>query len=169
VPIDPYTGVISGPVSETDRKRDIVGLASPAVAAVVLIAATAGRTVAGRMSVVALAAVSLAAATVVAGVWLTNRRGRGAPVRRFRLQPADGRTTEYVVDGPGRLRSGDLVRVTGVRTRGGEHRVHRVEVLAALDGPRLAEIPGRSPYADLVPPALAAAMLVLSVVLVVAG
>jgi hypothetical protein len=150
-PADPDVGVLAGPIGETRSRRSYPGFVILIAAAVLATASVIGRSLVGG----APFALAIVPGMLVAVVWVVRRTtGAGAdpsvPVRRFRLQPADGRTAHFLIDGeiePGVLRPGALVRVHGRGERDGHTVARTVDVLATLDGPVVRQVTGRKPRA----------------------
>jgi hypothetical protein len=166
-PADPHVGVVAGPVGETRSKRSYPGFVVLIVAAVLAVAAVLGRGLVGDVPL----ALAVVPPVLVAGMWLALRLTGGGgeltvPVRRFRLQPADGRTGHFLIEGeiaPGSLEPGVLVRVHARGERDGHTVARQVDVLATLSGPVVRQVSGRPSRA------VAAARLLSVIGLVLAG
>jgi hypothetical protein len=140
------------------------------VATVLTVATLLGRSLTGGVHV----ALVIVPVVPVAAIWLARRLTRSGaeltvPVHRFRLQPADGRTGSFVVDGeigPDSLKSGDVVSVHSVSDRDGHSVARSVDVLATLNGPVVRRVTGREPRAVVAAHLLSWLSIALAVLLV---
>lgn len=148
---DPRVGVVAGPMAETRSRRSYPGFVALVVAAILMVTTVLGRALGGGVPI----ALVLVPVVLVAGIWVAHRVTCGdaelsVPVQRYRLQPSDGRTSYFVIDGeldPGALTSGDLVRVHGRGERDGHTVARAVDVLASFSGPVVRRVTGRDPRA----------------------
>ena len=168
---DPSVGVVAGPVATTRSKRSFPGFPLLAAAAVVTMAATLGRGLLGDVSGPAMTGGVVVPLAVVIAVAVTLRavgRDASVTVHRFRVQPANGHTASYVLEGdvpPGALSAGDLVRVVAGQARAGPAVARSVQVLATLSGPVLRVVPSGAPTALVVARWLSRLSIALSIVL----
>jgi hypothetical protein len=167
---DPHLGVLAGLAEQNRSRRSYPGFVVLIVAAVLVVATVLGRSLVGGVPV-ALVIVPIA---LVAAVALAQRLTRGGtdlsvPVHNFRLQPTDGRTGYFIIDGeidPNSLKSGDLVRVHGRGERDGRTVARSVDILATLNGPVVRQVTGREPTAVFAARVLSWISIALAVLLV---
>jgi hypothetical protein len=169
---DPHAGVITGPVRinrPTYSRKSVPGLLAVCAAALISIAALAGRALTGGMGVVAfllgLLLPIVCVAAVVAGHRYTRSTGGRDAVWSFGIRTAEGATVPVSLrtDAPrDAFRTGDLVRLDTGR-RGS---VRAVEVLHTLNGAPVRRVEAHAALSPIqwVGFALAAALLVVSAI-----
>jgi hypothetical protein len=163
----PLIGVIAGPVQSSAvpaTAHTMPGLVAVVIAAVIALAAVAGRALAGGLPQPLLIAGLLAPPLLVAAVAVAARASGGAgSTRRFTLRPATGPATHHTLRAArsgDALNQGDLVRLVPGRTG-----LRAVEVLATLNGPVLRRV-AATPS---VPPAQMAGLTVAAALLAAAA
>ena len=164
---DPRVGVVAGSFEHGRQRRSYPGMMILMVSSILMITTLVGRSLVGDVQI-ALTAVPV---VLIAGILLAQRLINGGeeltvPVRRFRVQPADGRARRFVIDGeidPGVLEAGDVVRVHGDEDRDGHVVATSVDILAALTGPVVRQVIGREPRAVVAARVLSWISIVLAV------
>jgi hypothetical protein len=163
----PLIGVIAGPVQSSAvpaTAHTMPGLVAVIITAVIALAATAGRALAGGLPHPLLVAGLLAPPLLVAAVAVAARAGGGAgSTRRFTLRPATGPATHHtlrVAHSGETLNRGDLVRLVS-----GRRGLRAVEVLTTLNGPVIRRVAA----APAVPPAQVAGLAVAAALLAAAA
>lgn len=177
-PADPFVGLIAGPIEQMRARQSYPGFVVLTVAAVLSATTLAGRALVGTGSFWLV----LVPVLVVAAVWpvqrLAGRDDLAVPVRRFRLQPPDGRTGHFVLVGEtagGELSAGDLIRVHPGGRRDGFTVARSADVLASLTGPVVRRVTtrpgaaGRAGRLSRLSLVLAALLVLASAVLVATG
>ncbi|WP_328475416.1 hypothetical protein OHA21_19085 [Actinoplanes sp. NBC_00393] len=169
---DPHAGVITGPIKinrPTYSRKSVPGLLAVSAAALISIAALAGRALIGGMSAVAflvgLLLPLLCVAAVAAGHRYTRSTGGHDAVWSFGIRTADGATVPVSLrtDAPrDALRTGDLVRLD----KGRRGSVRAVEVLHTLNGAPVRRVQAHAALSPIqwAGFALAAALLLVSAI-----
>jgi hypothetical protein len=163
----PLTGVIDGPVRSSAvpaTAHTMPGLVAVTIAAVIALAAVAGRALAGDLPRPLLIVGLVVPPLLIVAAALATRAGGGAgAIRRFRLRPATGPATDHTLHttrAGEALNPGDLVRLVP-----GRRGPRAVEVVASLDGPMIRRLEA----APAVPPAQWAGLIVAAGLLIAAA